>query len=206
MAKQRIILVLVVCFSLTTLAAQRPSGMLPKLPLRKQGMSAEEHRKEVEKAIEQHKQQEADRSKEYINLMARQAWKRLLRVTDQQFKLIEQKREKVGRLYREKRVGAAGCEGNDEQSFRWYRWSKSTGGVRAKAPDEMTEGKKIADELIDLMRKERAKEKEIRLKIDALQQVREKAKKELPKAKQELAAVLTTPRQEAVLLLMGYID
>ena len=108
MAKQRIILVLVVCFSLTTLATQRPPGMLPKLPLRKQGMSAEEHRKEIEKAIEQHSKQEADRSKKYMDLMVRQAWKRLLRVTDQQWKIIEQKREKVGRLYREKRVGAAG--------------------------------------------------------------------------------------------------
>ena len=205
MAKKIIILVSVVCFSIATLAAPTPSGM-PKLPLRKRGMSAEEHRKEVEKAIEQHKQQEADRSKEYMDLMVRQAWKRLLRVTDQQWKIIEQKREKVGRLYRERRVGAAGCGGNDEQSFHWNRWSKGTGGVSAKAPDEMTEGKKIADELIDLMRKERAKDEEIRLKIDALQRAREKAKKELPKAKQELAAVLTTPRQEAVLLLMGYID
>ncbi len=206
MAKKIIILVLVVCFSITVLAAPTPSGMPLKLPLRKRGMSAEEHRKEVEKAIEQHKQQEADRSKEYMDLMVRQAWKRLLRVTDQQFKLIEQKREKAHDLYIQKRVGAAGCGGNDEQSFHWNRWSKGTGGVRAKAPDEMTEGKKIADELIDLLENENSKEKEIRLKIDALQRAREKAKKELPKAKQELAAVLTTPRQEAVFLIMGYID
>jgi len=39
-----------------------------------------------------------------------------------------------------------------------------------------------------------------------LQQVREKARKEWPKAKRELAAVLTTPRQEAVFLIMGRID
>jgi hypothetical protein len=169
-------------------------------------MSAEEHRKEVEKAIEQQGQQDRKREEEYINLMARQAWKRLLRVTDRQCKLIEQKREKAHDLYIKMRVGATGCEGNDEQSFRWHRWSKSTGGVRAKAPDEMTEGKKIADKLIDLMRKESASDEEIRQKIDALQQVREKARKELPKARRELAAVLTTPRQEAVLLLIGYID
>ncbi len=78
--------------------------------------------------------------------------------------------------------------------------------VKAKAPDEMTEGEKIVEELIDLLEDENAKDEEIRQKIDALQRAREKAKKELPKAKQELAAVLTTPRQEAVFLIMGYID
>ena len=78
--------------------------------------------------------------------------------------------------------------------------------VKAKAPDEMSEGEKIADELIDLLEDENAKDKEIRRKIDALQQAREKAKKELPKAKQKLAAVLTSPRQRAVFLLMGPID
>lgn len=205
MAKQRIILVVLVCFSLTALAAQRPSGM-PKLPLRKRGMSTEEYRKEVEKAIEQHDRQEAERSKEYINLMARQAWKQLLWVSDQQCKLIEQKREKVGRLYREMHVGAAGG-GRNEESFRWYRPSESSWNpMKGKARDQKPEGYRIVEELIDLLEDENAKDEEIRLKIDALQRAREKAKKELPKAKQELAAVLTSPRQEAVLLLLGYID
>jgi hypothetical protein len=62
------------------------------------------------------------------------------------------------------------------------------------------------EELIDLMRQEDPSDEELRQKIDALQQVREKARKKFPKAKRELAAVLTTPRQEAVFLLLGYID
>jgi membrane-bound ClpP family serine protease len=78
--------------------------------------------------------------------------------------------------------------------------------VKAKAPDELTEGEKIAEEFIDLLENENAKEEEIRRKIDALQRAREKARKQLPEARKELAAVLTSPRQEAVLLLMGYID
>jgi membrane-bound ClpP family serine protease len=77
--------------------------------------------------------------------------------------------------------------------------------VKAKAPDELTEGEKIAEEFIDLLENENAKE-EIRRKIDALQRAREKARKQLPEARKELAAVLTSPRQEAVFLLMGYID
>lgn len=78
--------------------------------------------------------------------------------------------------------------------------------VKAKAPDELTEGEKIVEELTGLLEDENSKEKEIRQKIDTLQRAREKARKQLPEAKQELAAVLTSPRQEAVFLLMGYID
>ena len=39
-----------------------------------------------------------------------------------------------------------------------------------------------------------------------LQQVRENARKELPKVGRELAPLLTTTRQEAIFLIMGYID
>ena len=70
----------------------------------------------------------------------------------------------------------------------------------------MTEGERIAEELIDLLEDENSKEEEIRQKIDALQRAREKARRAKPKAQQELRKVLTTPRQEAVFLLMGYID
>ena len=70
----------------------------------------------------------------------------------------------------------------------------------------MTEGERIVEELTDLLEDKNSKEEEIRQKIDALQRARAKARKALPKAKQELAAVLTTPRQEAVFLLMGGID
>lgn len=78
--------------------------------------------------------------------------------------------------------------------------------VKAKAPDEMSEGEKIVEELTDLLEDENSKEEEIKQKIDALQQAKEKARKALPKARQELRKVLTTPRQEAVLLLWEFID
>lgn len=45
--------------------------------------------------------------------------------------------------------------------------------MKAKAPDEMTEGEKIVEELIDLLENENTKDEEIRQKIDALQQARE---------------------------------
>jgi len=70
----------------------------------------------------------------------------------------------------------------------------------------MIEGEKLADELIDLLEDENSKEEEIKKKIDELQQVREKARKELAKVGQELAPLITTPRQEAIFLIMGHID
>jgi hypothetical protein len=71
---------------------------------------------------------------------------------------------------------------------------------------ELSEGQRIIELLIDLLRREDTTDEELRKQIDALQQAREKARKEWPKARQELAATLTTPRQEAVFLLMGDID
>ncbi len=206
MTKKRIILVLAVCFSIAGFAGQALQQIPPIPPRRKRGMTLEEHMKEVVKWRAQRKQQNLRRGEERINLMMREAWKRLLRVTERQWKLIEPKCEKVFGLYRETRVHAPGGEVRDKQSFHWHRRSKGSGGIRAKTLDEMTEGEKIVEELIDLLEDENAKDEEIRQKIDALQRAREKAKKELPKAKQELAAVLTTPRQQAVFLIMGYID
>jgi hypothetical protein len=178
-----------------------------KFPPRKPGITNEEYSKEIKKAFEEARRQRRKRSHEYIRLMVREAWKRELRISERQWKIIEPKYEKV-QLVSWTTWAGSGYGGKDEQSFRWIKSTEDRGGgfPLPKTPDELTEGEKIVEELIDLMRKERASNEEIRQKIDALQRVREKAKKELPKAKKELAAVLTTPRQEAVLLLMGSID
>jgi hypothetical protein len=53
---------------------------------------------------------------------------------------------------------------------------------------------------------EKSTDEQIRKKIYALQKAREKAREALPEAKKELAEVLTTPRQEAIFLIRGYID
>ena len=175
------------------------------------GMTAEEREKESKKFPEwlaRKWQQDKEIAEEHSKLRIREAWKRLLRVTEQRWKPIESKHEKVWALRIETRVGAIGIGGRDEQSFRWHRRSKDVypwaWGI--KALDEQTEGERIAEELIDLLENENTKDLEFRQKIDALQQAREKARKQLPKARQELADVLTTPRQEAVFLLMGSID
>jgi len=202
MAKKRIILVLAVCFSIAVFTVQTLSQVPTRPPRWKRGMTAEE----IVKWRDQRRQQELKRSEESMRLMWREALKRLLRATEQQWRLIEPKYEAELAPDREARVCARGSGGSNEQSFYWIRRSKGSGSIRAKTLDEMTEGEKIAEELIDLLENESSKDEEIRRKIDALQQVRDKAKGQLPKARQELRKVLTTDRQEAVFLLLGCID
>ena len=119
---------------------------------------------------------------------------------------IEPKFEKVQKLLFQSRVGAD-SGGRNMESFHWNRPSESYYGPMVdKSRDQMPEGYRIVEELIDLLEDEKSTDESIKRKIDALQQAREQAKKERPKAKQELAGTLTTSRQEAVFLLLGHID
>lgn len=206
MAKKRIILIVIACFSAVLLAAQTPSSILGKHPPRKPGMTDEEYSKEIEKAREQRRQSEKKKLRERVEAMRPPAWKRLLKISERQWKLIEPKIDAIQVIGRATWTGAPGGGGEDEQSFHWYKHSEGTHLTRAKAPHEMTEGDRLTDELVDLMRDENSKDAEIRKRIDALQQVRENARKELAKVGRDLAPLLTTPRQEAIFLIMGYID
>lgn len=206
MVKHKIILISVVCLSMVVLAGQRPHYMPPRLPMLKPGMTSEEYKKEFRKAIEQHRWQEIERNKEYIDFLEMQAWPRLLQISKRQWINIKPKFEKVQKLLFQSRVGA-GSGGRDMEKFHWNRPSESYyGPVGGKARNQMPEGYRIVEEFIDLMEDEKSTDESIRRKIDALQQAREKAQITLSEAKKELAAVLTTPRQEAVFLLMGFID
>ena len=206
MAKYKIILILFFCFSVAVLAVQRPPYTPIKLPPRKPGVTSEEYNKEVKKSIEEQKREERERDKEYMNFMANEAWKNLLKVTETQWNLIEPKYRKVNDLERDSWVGAAGY-GNDKESFHWIRASGSHfHPMEYKAREEMPEVYRITEELIDLLENEKSTDEQIRKKIYALQKAREKAREALPEAKKELAEVLTTPRQEAIFLIRGYID
>lgn len=206
MAKKRIILVVIACFSVAVLAVQTPSFMPPKRPHRKPGMTDEEYRNDIEKAHEEWKQQRSKASEKRINLMAREAWKRLLRISERQWKLVEPKIDAIQVIGWTTWACAVGYGGEDEQSFHWYRHSEGAPLKRAKAPHEMSEGERLADELVDLLRDENSSDEDIRKKIDAIQKVREKARKELDAVGRELAPLLTTTRQEAIFLIMGYIN
>ena len=206
MAKHKIIFISFACFSVVVLAGQKPTYMPPKLPPLKHGMTSEEYHQEVEKAFEQQRREQRERFKEYINLMATEAWKHLLRVTEAQWKLIEPKYSKANDLALEMWICAPGWGGRNEQDFHWHRRSKGDGSREAMTLDEMNECERIVEALTDLLENEKSTDEQIRKKIDALQQAREKPRKALPLAKKELAEALTNTRQEAILLIMGYID
>ena len=181
--------------------------MPPKFPQRKPGMTSEEYNKEVEKFFRQQSWQRRDRNKEYMNLMAMQAWMRLLRVSERQWKTIKPKYEKEKLISQTTRASAFyGIENG--KNFFWSKTTEDKGGIFAspKSPNELTEGERTVDELIDLLRQESTSDEKLRRKIEVLQQVREKAREALPQAKKELAAVLTTRRQEAIFLILGHID
>lgn len=207
MAMRRITLVAIACFSIGGFAGQPRQGMPPVRPRWERGMTAEEHAREMERWREQHRLWERKRAHEQIRLLVREAWKHELRVTERQWRIIEPKYERE-ELVSWTTWASAAYGIKDGQTFYWRKATEDRGGGWAppKTPDELTEGQRIVSELIDLLRQEDARDEELRQKIDALQQVREKARKELPKARRELAALLTTPRQEAVFLIMGRID
>jgi len=204
MSKQRMIVAMVVCLSLTVIAGQGPSGKPAKLPPSKSPGKAEDIGKTIADWHAQSRQQELKKNEEYMRLMSRQAWKRLLKVSDHQWNIIEGKYKPERALDLEARVRAPGYGGME--NFKWHRRTEIGHGSSAKTTEEMTEGERIVEELIDLLEDEKSKDREIRKKVDALQQARDNAWKALPKYRRELAAVLTTPRQEAIFLLLGCID
>jgi len=212
MAKKRIILISVVCLSIAVFAGQTSSQkqISPFPPRFLPGMTAEEHKKEMEKWHAQRQQQKREenwRIMEFGNLVVMELRKQTLGVTKRQWKLIDPKYKRVETLRREAHVHILTIvsRSHDKRSFHWRKLSEDVYFWKAKAPEELTEGEKIAEELIDLLEDENSTEEVIRQKIDALQQAREKAQKELPKAEQELAKLLS-PRQEAILLLWEFID
>jgi len=204
MATQKIILVAIVCFSVAGFAGQPRQG---RDPILKKSMTDAEKLKAFEPLFKPMLQME-ERDRKRKRLMRREAWKRLLRISERHWKIIKTKVDKVDILGWKMSVRAS-VETDRIGSSRWRRPSRRMDRwppAPDKTPDELTESEKIVEELIDVLEDENSKDEEIRKKMDALQQFREKAQRELAKAKQELRDVLTSPRQEAVFLIMGSID
>jgi len=206
MIKHKKILISVVCYSMAVLGDQRPPHMPPTFPIRKPGVTKEEFHNEVEEFLEQKRRQKREINKEHMNFLVRQAWPRLLRIPERQWIRIKPKSEKVRDLLFQSHVGAGSGVRNLE-SFHWNRPSESHyHPMEDMARDQMPEGYRIVEELIDLLEDEKSRDEQIRNKINELQQARKKAREALPQAKKELAVVLTTPHQEAIFLILGQID
>jgi hypothetical protein len=210
MARQGIIGALIVSLSLTLSAAQRPRHMRmappPQFLQSLQGLTQEEQRKKMDQWRRERTLEYQKAVAEWMKPMRTEAWERLLRVTQQQWQVIKSKREAWAAVVREGKVYALQSGLSNKNTFRWYKYSEGSPIVAAKDPNEMIEGEKITDALIDLLRDPNSTDAQFRQKLDALHQLQDKTRKVEPKLRKELAAALTTPRQEAVFLLMGDID
>jgi hypothetical protein len=141
--------------------------------------------------------------------------KAALEVTEEQWKLIKAKLEDIRSLPARSRSTAAMTLGSSSSNGRgiptWY-WDKSWEG---KERSELTESQKIVEELMTLLEKARATSDQFREKMAALRESRreekdaererkEKVTRARNRARRELRALLTT-RQEATLVLMGWL-
>jgi hypothetical protein len=141
--------------------------------------------------------------------------KLVLAVTEQQWQQIKPKLDKVRQLTTESRVNATlmgagrgrGAGGDtaapaaEPNAPRWVRPSQ-----RAQmTQQELTEGDKAAEALVDLIEKKDSDPKQIQAKVEALRAARQKAQKELVTAQGDLRKALDA-RQQAIMTLMGYLD
>mgnify|MGYP001121472534 CR=1 FL=1 len=210
MAKQKLIFVLIACLTLGALGGRtlppKPISVTASPPRELlRGLTDAEKKEAVDKWFADQHLQERISDHEYIEEMKRLAMINELRVSEAQWKIIEPKCERQIQI-----MFGTWARASHRVTTEKETWIKPTenmlGRALPKTAAELTEGERIIEKLIDLMRREDTTDEELRKQIDALQQAREKARKEWPKARQELAATLTTPRQEAVFLLLGYID
>ena len=115
--------------------------------------------------------------------------KERLGATDEEFKVIQPKLEKVFELQRDARGGGMffgrGRPDSDQQP--------------------QTSAAQASRDLRDVLENENASAEEIAAKLEALRKAREGAKKELAGAQKELKELLTQ-RQEAVLVTMGLLE
>ena len=138
-----------------------------------------------------------------------------LRPTEEQWKVIKPMLEKVQRLRNQARstVGflvtsssGSGTSPRDSRSRNEPNWQWRV-SWKDKAPGELTEAQKIANELMDLVDNKYTTAEEFKQKMDALRKSRlrqEKLERQLSEAQQELREVLTT-RQEAALVLKKWL-
>jgi len=131
----------------------------------------------------------------------RQRWmeriKENLQATDDEWKVIQPRLEKVMTLSRQT-TGLRMMGGR--------RGGERPGGPGpAMSSAEVSPVQKAASELESVLANKEAKPAEIKAKLDALREARQKAKKELSEAQASLKEILTA-RQEAQLVLMGLLE
>jgi len=229
MRTQKILFGLFVCllvavFAGQTLSQTRRTGRTRERPERNQrrNMTSEQINMEQQKRSRQwqmqnrkrNEQQEKQTRSEAAKSIA-ESMKEALRATEQQWKGIKPRLDKVKYLSKQAKVSMtpgyysrsrSSGGSNNQQSVpkveEGWKWSKAW---EKKAPSELTKGERICEELMELLEDKSSKQEEIEMKVEALREARKEASKQLAQAQQELRKVLTF-RQEATLVLMRYLD
>ncbi|HUW35597.1 MAG TPA: hypothetical protein VM223_28635 [Planctomycetota bacterium] len=131
------------------------------------------------------------RMREMLNTRMKEA----LKVNDEEWKALQPKVEKVMTMSRELTGGGMRMAGG-------RRGGNQPAADNAEPQSLLVKAQADLQATLD---KEDASADEIKTKLTAYREARELAKQELAKAQAELRE-LVTPRQEAQLVLMGYLD
>jgi len=160
--------------------------------------------------------QSDQRREEFKNEMEKEggirflAVKYALRVTEEQWKLIRPKLEKVINLWDqanstiEASVSGSSTSGQTEAIVPKLQWDRPW---KYTPLFEMTEAQRFAEQIRILLEKKDTPPEVFRRKVAALRKARSKEaeiQKQLAEARRELREILTT-RQEAVLVLLGWL-
>lgn len=241
MTKQRVVLTLVLC-SLTALLAGQAlsqtrssnrSARASAAARRRRMTDAERRRKAAEmrrqrelkeKELEKEgRNPQIDRAQRIKELNERNAKNRkeflyekyALRASEEQWKVIKAKLEKVRHLRDQARstVGmgltsssgsGTSSRGRTSRNVPTWQWKQPW---KDKAPGEMTEAQKLAKQLIALVENNNTTPEQFRRKMDALRKARheeDEIKRQLSEAQKELRELLTN-RQEAALVLKNWL-
>jgi len=196
--------------------------------LRQKQLEYERKRREAaKKRSQENSQLKNEREQGYKEFQERVAEKKneflsekhALAVTDEQWKLIKAKLEKVRDLRNQPKstaglflTSSSGSKGETvsgtSRNGPAWQWKVSW---KDKPPSERTKAQKIADELMNLVDNENTTAEAFMRKMAALRKYRSeedaekrKRKKELSEAQKELRDILTV-RQEAALVLMHWL-
>jgi len=225
MSIRKKIIGLFICLSIAVLSGQTLS-QTQRPESTKEAPEQDSWTQQWQRRSEQRRQQWEMQNKKRIEQLEKQrrsespkrlaeSMKQALRATEQQWKTIKPRLDKVKYLSKQARVSitpasfrrSRGSGGpNNQQSIpkveEGWEWSKEW---EEKAPSELTEGERTCEGLLELLEDKGSKQEEIEKKVEALRKVRKEASKQLAKAQQELREVLTF-RQEATLVLMRYLN
>ena len=179
--------------------------------LREKELAKEERKPRIDRAqqIKEFQERVAKIRKEFLYE------KSALGATDEQWKVIKAKLERVRQLRDQARstagLGLTSSSGSGTSSrdrarrnVPTWQWTKRW---KDKAISKLTDSQKIANELIKLVENRNTTPEQFRRKMDALRKARgedAEIKRQLSEAQQELRELLTT-RQEAALVLMNWL-